>query len=55
MQNQLKQEKAQENSLVSLRAKLSNLTAEYDALSEAERKGASGTELKTRLMRLLML
>ena len=35
MQNQLKQEKAQENSLVSLRAKLSNLTAEYDALSEA--------------------
>ena len=43
MQNQLKQEKAQENSLVSLRAKLSNLTAEYDALSEAERKGARDT------------
>lgn len=49
MQNQLKQEKAQENSLVSLRAKLSNLTAEYDALSEAERKGASGTELKNKI------
>lgn len=49
MQNQLKQEKAQENSLVSLRAQLSNLTAEYDALSEAERKGASGTELKNKI------
>ena len=49
MQNQLKQEKAQENSLVSLRAKLSNLTAEYDALSEAERKGAGGTELKNKI------
>lgn len=46
MQNQIKQEKAQENSLVSLRAQLSNLTAEYDALSEAERNGAKGTELK---------
>ena len=49
MQNQLRQEKAQENSLVSLRAKLSNLTAEYDALSEAERKGAGGTELKNKI------
>ena len=49
MQNQLKQEKAQENSLVSLRAKLSNLTAEYDALSEEERKGAGGTELKNKI------
>lgn len=49
MQNQLKQEKAQENSLVSLRAQLSNLTAEYDALSEAERKGAKGTELKDKI------
>ena len=49
MQNQLRQEKAQENSLVSLRAKLSNLTAEYDALSEEERKGAGGTELKNKI------
>lgn len=49
MQNQIKQEKAQENSLVSLRAQLSNLTAEYDALSEAERKGARGTDLKDKI------
>lgn len=46
VQNQLKQEKEQEGSLKSLRAQLSNLTAEYDALSEAERKGARGEELK---------
>lgn len=49
MQNQIKQEKAQENSLISLRAQLSNLTAEYDALSEAERKGARGTDLKDKI------
>lgn len=46
MQNQIKQEKEQEGSLRSLRAQLSNLTAEYDALSEAERKGTRGEELK---------
>lgn len=46
VQNQLKQEKEQEGSLKALRAELSNLTAEYDALSEAERKGARGEELK---------
>lgn len=46
MQNQIKQEKEQEESLRSLRAQLSNLTAEYDALSEAERKGTRGEELK---------
>lgn len=46
MQNQIKQEKEQEGSLRSLRAELSNLTSEYDALSEAERKGARGEELK---------
>lgn len=46
VQNQIKQEKEQEGSLKALRAELSNLTAEYDALSEAERKGASGEELK---------
>lgn len=49
MQNQLKQEKAQENSLVSLRAKLSNLTAEYDALSEAERNAATGIKLRDKI------
>ena len=46
MQNQIKQEKEQEGSLRSLRAELSNLTSEYDAMSEAERKGAKGEELK---------
>lgn len=46
MQNQIKQEKEQEGSLRSLRAELSNLTSEYDALSEAERKGDRGEELK---------
>lgn len=49
VQNQLKQEKEQEGSLRSLRAELSNLTAEYDALSEAERKGARGEELKNKI------
>lgn len=49
VQNQLKQEKEQEGSLRSLRAQLSNLTAEYDALSEAERKGARGEELKNKI------
>lgn len=49
IQNQLKQEKAQENSLVSLRAKLSNLTAEYDALSEAERNADTGMDIKNRI------
>lgn len=49
VQNQIKQEKEQEGSLKALRAELSNLTAEYDALSEAERKGASGAELKNKI------
>lgn len=49
MQNQIKQEKEQEGSLRSLRAELSNLTSEYDAMSEAERKGASGEELKNKI------
>lgn len=49
MQNQIKQEKEQEGSLRSLRAELSNLTSEYDALSEAERKGAKGEELKNKI------
>lgn len=49
VQNQIKQEKEQEGSLKALRAELSNLTAEYDALSETERKGASGEELKNKI------
>lgn len=49
VQNQIKQEKEQEGSLRALRAELSNLTAEYDSLSEAERKGARGDELKNKI------
>ena len=42
VRNQIKVEKEQEGSLKSLRAELSNLTAEYDAMSRAERESASG-------------
>lgn len=49
MQNQIKQEKEQEGSLRSLRAQLSNLTAEYDALSEAERNAAKGIKLRDKI------
>lgn len=49
MQNQIKQDKEQEGSLRSLRAELSNLTSEYDAMSEAERKSARGEELKNKI------
>lgn len=50
MQNQIKQEKEQEGSLRSLRAELSNLTAEYDALSKADRENAEiGGALKDRI------
>ena len=46
MQNQIRQEREQEGSLKSLRAQLSNLTAEYDSLSEVERKGVAGIKLR---------
>lgn len=46
MQNNIKTEKEQAGSLRSLRAELSNATKAYDSLSEAERKGAKGQELK---------
>lgn len=46
IQNNRKYEELQEGSLKSLRAELSNLTAEYDSLSRAERNGAKGQELK---------
>lgn len=50
--NQLKVEKEQDGSLVQLRAKLSDLTAEYDRLSKAEREGAKGTDLKKKMNEL---
>lgn len=49
VQNQLKIEKEQEGSLASLRAELSNLTRQYDAMSEAERTSASGKELEDKI------
>ena len=45
VQNQIKQEKEQEGSLKALRAELSNLTAEYDALSGLSQIGGA-TERK---------
>lgn len=49
LQQQVKIEEANEGSLVSLRAELSNLTAQYDALSRAEREGARGKELENHI------
>lgn len=46
VQNNIKTEKEQDGSLRSLRAELSNATKAYDSLSESERKGAKGQELK---------
>lgn len=46
VQNNIKTEKEQAGSLRSLRAELSNATKAYDSLSEAERNGAKGQELK---------
>jgi len=49
IRNQVKIEQQQEGSLKQLRARLSNVTEEYDNLSEAERKAAKGTELKDKI------
>lgn len=49
VQNNLKQQDDKVGSLKNLRAELSNVTAEYDALSRAEREGAKGQELKTKI------
>lgn len=46
IQNNRKIEQEQEGSLKQLRAQLSNLTSEYDSLSEAERSAAKGQALK---------
>jgi len=49
IQNNLRQEQEQNGSLKQLRAELSNLTKQYDELSRAERNGARGNELQTKL------
>ena len=49
IQNNRRTEKEAEGSLKSLRAELSNLTAEYDSLSRAERNAARGKELEEKI------
>lgn len=49
MQNERKQQTENEGSLKALRAELSNLTADYDRLSRAERNAARGKELEEKI------
>lgn len=49
VQNNYKVMREEEGSLVALRAELSNLTKQYDALSRAEREGAAGQELQNKI------
>lgn len=46
IQNNIKAEKQQQDSLIALRASLSNLTRQYDEMSGAERESASGQDLE---------
>lgn len=46
IQNNIKQQKAQEDSLVQLRAKLANLNKQYDEMSGFDRLGVKGQELQ---------
>lgn len=45
IQNEIKTQNQQQNSLEQLKAKLSLLTQQYNSLSEADRKGAKGMQL----------
>lgn len=49
IQSQMRTEKEQEGSLNQLRAQLSKATAQYDAMSRAERESAAGQELKKKI------
>lgn len=49
VQNQIKANEENGRSMVALRAELSNLTAEFDNLSKAEREGAKGKELQEKI------
>ena len=49
VQNNITASKAQEGSLKSLRAQLSNLTKQYDELSRVEREGAFGKDLQKQI------
>lgn len=48
-QNQIREQQSNEGSLVQLRARLSNLTAEYDALSQEMRNSKVGQQLKNQI------
>lgn len=52
IQNSIKQQKAQEDSLVALRAKLSNLNKQYDSMSGIERMGEQGEDLQRKIKAL---
>lgn len=52
IQNNIKAEKAQEGSLVQLRAQLANLNKQYDSMSGFERMGTAGEELRKKIKAL---
>ena len=52
VQNNIKDSQEQDGSLRALRAQLSNLTKEYDALSEAERQSDSGKARRAEINRI---
>ena len=52
IQNNIKSEKAQEGSLVQLRAQLANLNKQYDSMSGFERMGTAGEELRKKIKAL---
>lgn len=50
IQNNIKQETAQVGSIDGMKASLSKLTAQYNALSAAERKGEAGDKIKNEIV-----
>lgn len=52
IQNVIKAERAQEDSLVQLRAKLNNLNKQYDSMSGMQRMGKEGQELQKKIKAL---
>ena len=54
LNNDIKANKSAEGSLKQLRATLSNLTAQYDAMSKAERESAAGLQLKDKINSITM-
>ena len=52
IQNNIKAEKAQEGSLVQLRAQLANLNKQYDSMSGFERMGTAGEALRSKIKTL---